>query len=491
MTQEPARPVDEVARSSRRTLSALVVLLAAAFAVRAFAAVNKSLVLDEFHSWFHATRPSAQAFFETLKLDNHPPLGFAAVALARALLGSSELALRTPALLFGLVELALLFVLARRLCGGRVALAATALLAASSLHVDFSSQARMYALHSLAATVTLLALARIVAGGATRMTQGVLALSLTVAFHTHYFGGQYVLAYALALSGLAAFDAALRARLRQLIAPVVAASLLCAPWALTGLRTQLAHELPPGGDDHSLAGLAEAFVHLFFLNVRLGGAGAREAFIAGGLVVLLLAVRGALHLFADPQRRSLAVLCATAAFGTPLMAWCLSNLAPRAGFTWHYVLPSAAPMALLAAAGARGALRWAFAAVLTLALALTGLNLATRGTEDFRSAVARVLELYRPGDAVVSVEWQPSLFPAGQPYDYYAPRLSSAPPPRLDARYYTLPDPRVLVGVPRVILMAKSLPKWQHLYGLLEADFTRSQRESFGFALEVSVWERR
>lgn len=476
-------------RAGSRVGVALV--LAAALAVRVAAALNKSLVLDEFHTWFHATRPSVQAFFETLKLDNHPPLGFAVVALSRAVLGSSELALRAPALLFGLVELALVFVLARRWWGERVALAATALLAASSLHVDFSSQARMYALHSLAATVTLLALARLITGAPTRTAQVVLALSLTVAFHTHYFGGQYVLAYALALGVLALFDERARARVRRLAAPVLVASVSCAPWALTGMREQLAHALPPGGDDHSLAGLAEAFIHLFFLNVRLGGAGGREVFIAGGLAVLLLAARGAALLFDDIERRPLAVLCATAAFGTPVLAWCISNLAPRAGFTWHYVLPSAVPMALLAAAGARGALRWVFAVALALAATLTALNLATRGTEDFRSAVAHVLEVRQPGDAVVSVEWQPALFPAGQPYDYYAPRLSSAPAPRLEVRHYTLPDPRVLAGVSRVILLAKSLPRSQHLYGLLEADFTCVEREAFGFALEVSVWVRR
>jgi len=134
----------------RGARAALFVLLVVALALRVAAALRKSLVLDEFHTWFHATRPSLQAFFETLELDNHPPLGFAAVALARVLFGSSELALRTPALLFGLVELVLLFVLARRLCAPRVALAATALLTLSSLHIDFSSQARMYALHSLA-----------------------------------------------------------------------------------------------------------------------------------------------------------------------------------------------------------------------------------------------------------------------------------------------------------------------------------------------------
>jgi hypothetical protein len=37
----------------------------------------------------------------------------------------------------------------------------------------------------------------------------------------------------------------------------------------------------------------------------------------------------------------------------------------------------------------------------------------------------------------------------------------------------------------------KSLPPGQHLAQLLEARFVRVQQESFGFDLDVSVWERR
>lgn len=475
-------------RGARLALFALLVL---ALALRVAGALRKSLVLDEFHTWFHATRPSLQAFFETLELDNHPPLGFAVVAAARVVFGASELALRTPALLFGVVELALLFLLARRLSGPRVALAATALLALSSLHVDFSSQARMYALHSLAASTTLVALLRLLEAPPSRTAQVALALSLATAFHTHYFGGQYVIVYALALGLASALDPSLRPKLARLLAPVGVAALLCAPWALTGFAEQLGHALPPGGDRHSPVELAEAFVHLFFLNVRLGGDGWREAFIAGGGALLLIAARGAWRLLRDPAQRGAGVMYVAGAFGAPLFAWLLALALPRAGFNWHYVLPSALPMALLAAAGARGLLRYLFGGALALAALLTGLNLATPGTEDFRGAVARALELHRPGDALISVEWQPALFPQGQPYDYYAPRLVDAPPQRLPLEHFTLPDPRVLDSAQRVIVVRKSLPPGQHLAQLLEARFVRVQQESFGFDLDVSVWERR
>lgn len=464
-----------------------------AAAVRLIAAENKSLVLDEFHTWFHATRPSLDSFFETLRLDNHPPLGFAVVAGARTVLGTSELALRTPALVFGLCELALVAILGTRLLGRRIGLAAALLLAASSLHVDFSTQARMYALHSLAATVTLVAIHALLTQERARAATVVLGLSLTVAFHTHYFGAHYVAVYGGAVVALALIDRRLRPRVRRLVAPVAVASLLCVPWAVTGFRAQMSHGLNPGGDDRGVAALAEAFVHLFFHNIRLGGPQLRLAFIGAGGLVLVLGLLGAIRLLREPGRRSLAVLLIAGAYGVPAFAWCVVQVAPRAGFTWHYVLPSAAPLALLAAAGAAGGLatalrRAAYALAVGLAATLTALNVRTPGTEDFRGAVAMVLDLYRPGDVVISVEWQPPLFPMGQPYDYYAPRLAADPPPRLAAHQYTLVDPSELSGAQRVLLVTKSLPENQHLVGLLQERYEVAERESFGFALDVRVW---
>ncbi|MEZ6018268.1 MAG: glycosyltransferase family 39 protein [Planctomycetota bacterium] len=475
-------------------LLALVLILGAA--VRVVAAIRKSLVLDEFHTWFHATRPDLTAFFETLRQDNHPPLGFLTVALARRVLGSSELALRTPALVFGALELGLLAWFGARHFGRARGLAAAALLAVSSLHVDFSSQARMYALHSLAALVTLIAGHALLTRERVRGAQIVLALSLAVAFHTHYFGGHYALGYGVAAVALAAINPALRARLRRFIGPIAGATLISLPWALMGFRAQLEHALPPGGDDRSLAGLAEAFVHLFFLNVRLGGDDLRPAFIGAGLLVLILGALGTLAALRDPRRRTLGTLLATGAFLVPAFAWAVSHAMPRAGFTWHYVLPSAAPLALLAAIGAGEARaarlrQGAFAIAFGLAALLTVLNVRTHGTEDFRGAVAGLLARLQPGDKVLSIEWQPPLFPQGQPYDYYAPRVMSAPPPRMAASNYSLTDPSDLDGATRVLMLRKSLPSGQHVMKLLAEQFEISESEAHGYALDVIVWRRR
>ena len=93
-------------------------VLAVALVVRVAYALRKGLVLDEFHSLFHATRQSLGGFFETLVLDNHPPLSFLLIGGSAQVFGDGEFALRLPALLCGLVEVALVVRLARHL-GGR------------------------------------------------------------------------------------------------------------------------------------------------------------------------------------------------------------------------------------------------------------------------------------------------------------------------------------------------------------------------------------
>ena len=488
-------------RPPSRPCVAVALVLALALALRLAFALRKGLVLDEFHSLFHAQRLLSaggldpRAFLETLRMDNHPPLSFLLIALARGVLGGAQLALRSPSIAIGMLELLAVLRLAR---GGRPATLALALLAASSLHLDFSTQARMYALLALCVTgLSVALLAYLERGrGRDRLLAGLWTL---VGLHTHYFFLQYLvglgLAAALAATLAAADEPALRARLRGLAPALALAGVLALPWYLTGSWTQLTHGLPPGGDDVGALGLAEAMVHLFYLNVRLGGPLLRPVFIACGGLVAALGAAGALALVRDRERATLGILCATTAFGVPLLAWLVASVFPRAGFTWHYVLPSAAPMAVLAAhALGRGPLRAARAAALGTSLAaallLSVLNLASRGTEDFPGAVRRILAEHRPGDVVVSVEWQPALFPQGMPWDHYAPRLADDPPPRLAMRNYDVADPAALEAAQRVLLLRSKLPESQALMRRLRGAFEEVSVEGYGFGRWVHVFRR-
>ena len=488
----------------RGALWAVWVVVAAAAVLRLVFASRKGLVLDEFHSTFHSTRESFGALLETLRLDNHPPLSLLAIRASRAAFGDGELALRAPALAFGLLEILLVARIARRLLGAPVAWVAAGLLAVSSLHVDFSSQARMYALLALAVTglieavTTVLATAPGEPAGAARSRAG---LWIAVGLLTHYFFLQYLVWIALVL-GLACRTPALRTRVLRLVLPTGVAVLFCLPWYLTGFREQLVHGLPPGGKDVGLLALAEAFVHLFYLNVRLGGPFLRLVFIASGGLALALAAAGLVALLRElrqPTERASAALLGCVAVVVPAAATAAALAVARAGFTWHYVLPSAAAAAVLVAAnvalpGATFARRVGVAIVAAGALTLTILNVASRGREDYPGAVAAILEAHRPGDAVIAVEWQPAFFPQGGPWDYYAPRLTPAgaeAPQRLAMTGFTLARPRELESFERVLLLRTSLPADQHLMRLLTERFRLEWTRNFGFGVDVLLFVAR
>src|SRR5688572_25802892 len=100
---------------SSRERAALALLLALQLALALAGASTKALVQDEFHTRFHASAASLSELFANLAQDNHPPLGFLAVRLTRNLLGDSELALRAPLILCGLVGTLLVARLCARL----------------------------------------------------------------------------------------------------------------------------------------------------------------------------------------------------------------------------------------------------------------------------------------------------------------------------------------------------------------------------------------
>lgn len=471
-----------------RTPGLLLLVLAAALAVRVGFALHKGLVLDELHSLHHASRPDLASFFESLRADNHAPLALLVIAGARRLFGDSELALRSPAIVYGMLELVLVARLARR-AGLSRRWWAVALLAASSLHLDFSTQVRMYALLSLAVTgLTDAALGRL---GGERRSAAWIALWTFVGLHAHYYFLHYLLGLGAAVLVAAALDRGARPRVPGAAGAVALAGAAALPWYLWGFREQLGHGLPPGGDDVGLAGLAEGMVHLFFLNVRIGGPALRVAFVLCGGLALVASAWGLARLVRDRETRSAGVLLAATGFVVPVTATLVAQALPRAGFTWSYVLPSAAPLAVAIAAAARPALgRAAAGTVLAAAATLSVLNATSRGTEDFPGAVRLVLDEHRPGDAVVSVEWQPALFPQGMPWDYYAPRLADAPPERLAMRGYTVADPGELRAARRVLLLRSKLPADQPLMQLLARHFTKVSERNFGFGRDVLVFER-
>ncbi|MFT5287769.1 MAG: hypothetical protein ACI8TQ_003957, partial [Planctomycetota bacterium] len=313
----------------------------------------------------------------------------------------------------------------------------------------------------------------------------------------HYFFIQY--GFWIALAGLIAMRGQW-SRLKCLITPTIVALVLVSPWYLTGFREQLAHQLPPGGANVGLKSLAEAFVHMFFLNVRIGGPTLRIVFIASGALAIVLAGLGLLRLYASrpvSADRSTPVLLGAVAFLVPLATTVTAALFARAGFTWHYVLPSAAALALLAAVQSdrsrlgRGVLHLVTASALLLSI----LNAKSVGTEDYRGAVRTVAERFSPGDAVISVEWQPPLFPQAQPWNYYVNRLPAtvgASPRALSmSSGFNLDAPAELSQYERIWVLSSYLPDQARLLRTLRESFTQTSTERFGFQPILLVFEKR
>ncbi|MEM7309399.1 MAG: glycosyltransferase family 39 protein [Planctomycetota bacterium] len=459
--------------------------------MRVEAARGTSLWLDELHTLHHAAAPSLGALLEGLRADNHPPLSFVLVRASRALFGEGELALRLPALAAGAAAVWLVYRLARRTLDRWWHGVAPWLVAASSLHLVASAEARMYSLLALWALLWIdgaLGLAERERGGALRVGA---ATALGLLTHYHCL-------HVLAVLGGAGLVALPRGRRLALIGAAAGGALAAAPWYAYGFLTQLGHEMPPGGSTASLRRLAEGMVHLLFHNASLAGP-AKPLFVAAGGLALVLAALGAARLVRaqQPAKRRAGILVGAAVFALPAWAALVAMILPRAGFHWTYLTASAPPLALLIAAAAEPGGRLprlrlgAVFAVLLAAVLLASKNANAPSREDYRGAVRHVLTHGQPDDVVIAADWQPPLFEHGRAWDYYAPRLGdpAALPPRLAVEQgFVLEEPERLAGAPRAYLLGRSLKPDAPVLASLRQHYAQEEVHRFGEAIFLHVF---
>ncbi|HEY4229659.1 MAG TPA: glycosyltransferase family 39 protein, partial [Thermoanaerobaculia bacterium] len=152
------RFLDARSADSRLRLAMAAVLLAGA-AVRLWEYLgNASLWIDELalsESILH--RSLIDLLLRPLALGQSAPAGFlVAVKLSTMLLGTSELALRVPSLLFTLASLPLFAAAARRYLSGWAAVFATALFAFGWQLFHYSAEVKQYAGDVMVAALLLL-----------------------------------------------------------------------------------------------------------------------------------------------------------------------------------------------------------------------------------------------------------------------------------------------------------------------------------------------
>lgn len=124
----------------------LLAIIAAGLLLRLYNLGGESLSWDEGYSLRWASMPIAEMIAETQREDFNPPLYYALLHFAIALLGSSEVALRLLSAIAGTGAIAVLFLLGRELRSPRAGLFAAALFALAAYQLRYAQDARCFAL---------------------------------------------------------------------------------------------------------------------------------------------------------------------------------------------------------------------------------------------------------------------------------------------------------------------------------------------------------
>lgn len=179
-------PDDGSATGERMAVVLLFLLaLAVGTAIRFWNLGGPTLWVDEANAYLTA-KESLPTILSRLETDSSPPLYYFLLHNWSALFGSSEVALRSLSVIFGVATIALVFFLARTVFSSRVAVWASFIVATSPVHILYSQQVRMYSLLPLLATASVFLLVR----SAQTYRKGYLAAYVVVtalALYTHNF----------------------------------------------------------------------------------------------------------------------------------------------------------------------------------------------------------------------------------------------------------------------------------------------------------------
>lgn len=205
-------------------------LLILAAVLRLHAIAGPSLWLDETDSWDEAHRSFA-TMIELTSEDFHPPLYNVILYLFVHAFGDSETVMRLPSAILGIAAVGAIYWVASSLEGRLVGLLAAALLCVSGYHIEYSQDARPYAL--LCLTSILFAGASIRALETDRFSWHLAsAIGALLLLYSHAYGALLWLSVAIAVgvSAVAWRDPGLRTLLRWAAGQIVA-GLLFLPWS--------------------------------------------------------------------------------------------------------------------------------------------------------------------------------------------------------------------------------------------------------------------
>ncbi|HEX2868899.1 MAG TPA: glycosyltransferase family 39 protein [Ignavibacteriales bacterium] len=146
------QPAKTIVPETYKILLPLVVILG--FALRFLYVGAESLTFDEVYSVRLAQMSFGEIIRQTSR-DFHPPLYYFLLHLWTLLFGYGETSVRALSVLFGTLSIYYFFLLAKYIFNAKTALVASFLLALSNINIEASQEARMYALLSLLAIVSM------------------------------------------------------------------------------------------------------------------------------------------------------------------------------------------------------------------------------------------------------------------------------------------------------------------------------------------------
>ncbi|MCU0510534.1 MAG: glycosyltransferase family 39 protein, partial [Anaerolineae bacterium] len=420
-------------RALRSDRLAIGLILLAGLALRLFRLGSESLWYDETVSVYLAGSPFAELLRHTAG-DIHPP-GYYLLLRGWLLLAGYGDGRADPqtfgleffsaflSLFFGVLLIALVYSLARKVGGQNVALVAAAFVALSPFNIWYSQEVRMYTVGAALGIVAFRALLALIEGQRPRRAAVAYAVAAALGMYALYY-------FAFLLIALNAWALVVLLRRRRglltLLLANVAAAILYAPWIPVAFRQATQPPVPPWRTAPDLlAALMESWTAL-----SLGQSAPAWTWPALPLT-LALYVLGLVYLARRHGGQARASGLATATFGPLLLILLVSFATPlyhvRYLFTYSpafYVGLGAGVVALGvktrdAARGRFGAaggaesptlaaasitlLVWALAAAVTLAAFWS--DPAFR-PDDHRAAVRELEARWRPGDVVlVNAGW--------------------------------------------------------------------------------------
>ncbi|MDV3457810.1 glycosyltransferase family 39 protein [Sphingomonas sp. HF-S4] len=314
----------------------IVPILLAAAALR-LGSAGYSLWFDEIAAVRFAEQPLELLWSGWMAREANPPLYYTLLKGWIALFGSSDLAVRALSVLIGIMGIGAAWWLARRIGGRGAGLAAAALLAVSTAHLDYSQEVRGYILAHSAALFGCIAMVAYLDRPRIAPLAGYVVAAL-VALYAHTTMVVFVALANAAMLWLLRGDR--RALVRWLAANLIV-GLLWSWWAWISLGQAGASSSTFGWI--ARPGVAQALEMTGVVYLPFYIAGEKVAM----LPVLALAWLGGWAWFAVRERRPAVVLLAVLALGAPLLLWGLSQKLPI--FLPRTLFWAAGPMAVLVA----------------------------------------------------------------------------------------------------------------------------------------------